>query len=135
MATRTYLFLPSYFGEESGSDQAVDFIMTQPSFDAIIARIDALDEKATGSIDRIARAVEKQNGRITTIEHERLLERGARDAVAKAAADTAAALERAKTLREKSRRWKIGVVTAILGSLGGIVTVGALVAHVIVRIL
>lgn len=103
------------------------------SNDALAERLDALGAEIRADIRGLNQTVLTQNGRIGAIEIARAREEGARAAVAEAAAQTAAALTVANRLRDKSRAWKLGVVTAILGGLGGIVTAGTLVAHVIVN--
>lgn len=99
-----------------------------PSIDVILERLDGLDQ----SIKRVARAVETQNGRVTTIELARAEERGERSAVAQAAAETAAALQAARNVREKSKTWKATIIVTFATALGCVVTVGTLVAHALI---
>lgn len=89
-------------------------------------------ESVISSVNRVARAVEIQNGRVSAIELARAEEKGAREAVATAAASTAAALERATNIREKSRTWKATVIVSTATALGGVVTIGTLVAHAVI---
>jgi dihydroorotase-like cyclic amidohydrolase len=89
-------------------------------------------ESVIASVNRVARAVEIQNGRVSRIELDRAEEKGSREAVAQAAAATAAALERATNLRDKSRTWKATVVVSAAAALGCVVTVGTLAAHALI---
>ncbi len=108
--------------------------MTPISNDALLVHIQALREDISEVKDDVREIKSLQkiaNGRVSKIESARAEEKGARDAVAQAAANTAASLQAAKSLREKSRTWKAAVIAAVLGSVGGVVTAGSLVAHAI----
>lgn len=104
--------------------------MTPVSNDALAAGIAAIGD----DIRELRETVLRQNGRIGVIEIARAEEKGERTAVALAAAETAAALHKANAIKEKSRAWKVKIITAAVGGLGGIVTVGALVAHALIQI-
>lgn len=101
------------------------------SNDVILERLDGIEKAITNGgrqIDALSKRIDRQNGRIGTIELARAEEKGARDAVAKAAADTAAAL----TLREKSFAWKARWSGIIIGSVATLCTLGALIAQLVV---
>lgn len=99
-----------------------------PSIDVILERLDGISD----DISNLRQTVLQQNGRIGKIEIERAREEGARDAVAAAAANTAAALERATNLKDKSRTWKATVIVSAATALGVVVTLGTLVAHAVI---
>lgn len=92
----------------------------------VFDRLEEIEEHLGERIDRLSTAVEKQNGRVGTIERERAEEKGAREALARAAQAT-------QSLRDKSRSWKITVVSAFCLAIGTVVAIAELAVHFLIH--
>lgn len=100
--------------------------------DTILARLDTIHAEVgrqSKDINEVKELQKVANGRISKIELARAEERGARQAVAAAAANTAAAL----ALKDKSTAWKIGWTSAAIAAFGVVGTIAGVVAQLIVH--
>lgn len=86
--------------------------------ETIVERI----EGVIASINRVARAVEIQNGRVTAIELARAEEKGARDAAVKVA-------EAAAHVVDRSRTWKLGIAVSLVGGISAASAVADVLSH------
>lgn len=79
-------------------------------------------ESVISSVNRVARAVEIQNGRVSAIELARAEEKGAREAAVKVA-------EAASHITDRSRTWKLAIAASLVGGISAASAVADVLSH------